>query len=263
MGINLISLLVKGWSWHLLLKPLASNRWRTAQEANLVGATVNCLSVSVAGEAARIHWIVKQDRVPPQAAAASVVWARAVEAAGIALFLLIAPGFLRLPTALGGAQAGAGVLLIILLALILSRRGWRLAVWVPQTLRCTLESFAEIGSPGRLGWPIALALVNWTAQWTTFHLVLVSLGARPSLGASFVALLATNLGGLLRLTPANVGVFQVTMVAALLPFGIASEQGLAASLALQAIQVIPVVALGLGFGGWKTLRQLKEETSAD
>jgi len=259
LGINLVSLLVKGWSWHLLLKPVAPNRWKVAQEANLIGATVNCLSVSFAGEAARIHLIAKRDSVPLQVAIASVFWARGVETAGLVLFLLIAPGLLELPPAVRGAQIGAAGLLVILLCLILFRRGWRLPSWVPHFLSSTLNPLAEIGSVRNLVLPMVFALVNWAAQWATFHLVLLALDARPSLEASFMALLATNLGGLLRLTPANVGVFQVAMVAALLPFGIASDQAMAASLTLQGIQVIPVVAMGFALGGWKALNQVRTE----
>ena len=36
--INLGSLVAKGWAWHLLLNPVSPNRWKTAQEANLVGS---------------------------------------------------------------------------------------------------------------------------------------------------------------------------------------------------------------------------------
>jgi uncharacterized membrane protein YbhN (UPF0104 family) len=257
LAVNLVSLLVKGWGWHLLLKPVAFNRWTAAQEANLIGATVNCLSVSLAGEAARIHLIVKRDSVPLQAAIASVFWARGVEVVGLGLFLLAAPGLLDLPPVVRGAQVGAALLLLIFLGLILFRREGCLPAWLPLFVSSTLKSFAEIGSRWRLVLPTGFALVNWAAQWATFHLVLLSVHTRPSLEASFMALLATNLAGLLRLTPANVGIFQVAMVGALLPFGIPSEQAMAASLVLQGIQVSPVVVLGLALGGWRTLNHAK------
>ena len=38
--INLASPFAKGWAWHLLLKPVAPNRWWVAQEANLIGTAV-------------------------------------------------------------------------------------------------------------------------------------------------------------------------------------------------------------------------------
>ena len=80
--------------------------------------------------------------------------------------------------------------------------------------------------------PTALALVNWAAQWATFHLTLRATHVPASYAASFTALLAVNLGGIVRFTPANVGVMQAAMVGALLPFGVAAEQAVAAGLAL-------------------------------
>src|SRR5438034_6398399 len=44
-----------------------------------------------------------------------------------------------------------------------------------------------------------------------------------SLAASFTALIAANLSGLLRPTPANVGVTQAALVVGLLPFGRSEE----------------------------------------
>src|SRR5207253_10532891 len=64
LAVNLSSLVAKGWGWHLILKPVAPHSWRVAQEANLVGAAVNDLSVAVAGEAARVHLIVQRGGGP-------------------------------------------------------------------------------------------------------------------------------------------------------------------------------------------------------
>jgi len=252
--VNLLSLMAKGWAWHLLLKPSVPHRWKAAQKANLIGAAVNCLSVSVAGEAARIQALVKEEGVPLQAAVISVVWARVVEAIGLTLFVLLAPSLLHLPLILRKIQIGAGAVLAVFLLLMMLRQGRRRAVWRPQFLRSALSSLAEIGSYKRLFWPIILILFNWSAQWSTFHLALLATRTHPGLSASFMALLATNLGGLLRLTPANIGVFQASMVASLLSFGIPSERGMAASLALQGIQVIPVVIAGiLIMAPWRSL----------
>src|SRR2546425_10030896 len=59
LAVNLSSLVAKGWGWHLILKAVAPHTWRVAQEANLVGAAVNDLSVAVAGGGARGHLIVQ------------------------------------------------------------------------------------------------------------------------------------------------------------------------------------------------------------
>jgi uncharacterized membrane protein YbhN (UPF0104 family) len=63
----------------------------------------------------------------------------------------------------------------------------------------------------------------------------------------------TNLGGLFRLSPGNVGVTQAAMIVSLLPFGVPAQQSLAAGVALQAIQILPVLALALLLMGWRQI----------
>src|SRR2546422_4952956 len=118
----------------------------------------------------------------------------------------------------------------------------------------TLFRSRTMGRGGRLLWPTALALYNWAAQWATYHLVLRATHVPVSLAASFTALIVVNLGGLLRPTPANVGVTQAALVVGLLPFGVPPEQGVAAGLALQGLQVLPVLLLGAMATGWRLLK---------
>src|SRR5438128_11397302 len=88
--VNLSSLVAKGWGWHLILKPVAPHSWRAAQEANLVGAAVNDLSIAVAGEAARVHLIVQRGGLRAGAAVSSGVWTRVAGGVALALFLVTA-----------------------------------------------------------------------------------------------------------------------------------------------------------------------------
>ena len=259
--VNLVSPFAKGWAWHLLLKPVAPNRWRVAQEANLIGTAVNTLAAGVAGEAVRISMIMKRDAVPFRPALLSVAWSRAVEGLGLALFLVLAPFALHLSQTLRGLQIGAGVGLIAVL--VLSRfRGWEeLIAWLPATLRGGATELAAMSWGGRLIAPTALALLSWAAEWATYHLTLLAVHLPVSYAASFTALIAVNLGGVIRITPANVGVMQAAMVGALLPFGIAAEQAVAGGLALQAIEVIPILALALAVAGWTGLKRLMAEAT--
>src|SRR5947208_11390516 len=115
-----------------------------------------------------------------------------------------------------------------------------------------------MGTGGRLVWPTAFALYNWATQWATYHLVLRATHVPASLAASFTALIAANLGGLFRPTPANLGVTQAALVVGLLPFGVAPEQAVAAGLALQGLQVLPVLLLGAIVTGWRLLGLTRE-----
>jgi len=252
--VNLSSLLAKGWGWHVILKPVAPHRWRDAQEANLVGAAVNTLSVAVAGEAARVHLIARRAGVPVGAAVSSVVWTRVAEALGLAVFLVMAPGLLDLEPWLRALQAGVGLALVVVLLLAWAR-GWSwLADQLPPRLAARAVALRTMGRGGRLLLPTGFAIYNWATQWLTYHLVLRATHVPVSCAASFTALVVANLSGLLRPTPANVGVTEAALVVALLPFGVAPERAVAAGLALQGLQVLPLLLLGAMVTGWRLLK---------
>ena len=263
--VNLSSLVAKGWAWHLILKPVAPHSWRVAQAANLVGAAVNNLAVAVVGEAARVRLIAQRAGVPVEAAVWSVVWTRVAEALALALFLVMAPSVLQLDRWLRVVQVGAGMALGVVLLLAWAR-GWSwLAEQLPAKARARMVVLGSMGKGGRLFVPTLLGLCNWGTQWATYHLVLQATRVPVTPAASFTALIAANLSGLLRPTPANVGVTQAALAVGLLPFGIAPEQAVAAGLALQGLQVFPVLALGAMVTGWRLLkleREIEEEREA-
>jgi uncharacterized membrane protein YbhN (UPF0104 family) len=260
--VNLSSLVAKGWAWHLLLKPLARNRWRSAQEANWIGATVNCLSVSLAGEAVRVQQIARRDEVPLTAAVSSVVGERAVEGIALGMFLVLTAIFIPLPHVFMSFRLGAIVLLAAFVALALFYRPRKFPAQLPSFFRTMLSSLAKIGTLRHVLLPLGLTLFNWFAQWMTFHLVLVATHSHPSLASSLVALLATNLAGFLRLTPSNIGIFQASMVLSLAPLGYSTTMALTASLVLQAIQIFPVVAAGLWLLGWRRYKDGRTKSQA-
>src|SRR5947208_6230317 len=136
----------------------------------------------------------------------------------------MAPSVLHLEPWLRAVQSGVGLALVVVLLLAWGR-GWAsLADRLPAALRSRLAVLRTMGTGGRLVWPTAFALYNWAAQWATYHLVLRATHVPVSLAASFTALIVVNLSGLLRPTPANVGVTQAALVVGLLPFGVAPEQ---------------------------------------
>src|SRR5207245_11091515 len=79
----------------------------------------------------------------------------------------------------------------------------------------------------------------------TSRLVPSPFGLPLPFSGSFPPLIVTNLSGLVQLSPANIGVAQAAMILALLPFGVAPHEAFAAGLALQAIQIPPVLVIAL------------------
>jgi len=261
--VALSCLVAKGWAWHLLLRPVAPHRWRSAQDANLVGAAVNNLSVAVMGEAARIRRLQLLAKVPLAQTVASVVWTRVLEGVGLAVFILTAPVFVELPPVLRGVEIGTASVLVVL-AVLTWFRGWKtLARGLPEAMRRAAGRLIEIGPWQRLAVPTLLTLANWVGQWATFHLALIAASIQVPPQASLAVMLLTNFAGLLRLTPAGVGTMQAGFVAALLPFGVAPGQAIGASLLLQAAQILPVMGIALGLVGWDGLRDLLRQARTE
>jgi putative heme transporter len=253
---NLASLVAKGWSWHLLLRPAAPHRWRTAQAGTFVGAAVNSVSVSVSGEAARVQLVASRDAVPIGAAIWSLVWARVVEAIALVLFLALALALIPTDGWLRRLEVGAWVVLGLLAALTAFGVWPRLVGLLPAGWRPQLQGPTGAIEPARLVAPLALATVNWVAQWLSYHWAIGATHVSTSAAVSLVALVMANIGGFFRVTPGNVGVLQASLVIGMLAFHIPEDQALAAGLALQAVQVLPVIAIGVALVGAQGLRSL-------
>ena len=261
--VNLLSPLAKGQAWHLLLRPVARHRWRAAQEATLVGSAVNSISMGVTGDAARVTLLARREAVPVSTAVLSVAWTRVVEGIGLALFLVLAPLFMHVPATVRGLQLGAAIALVTVFVLSRLGRWARLIVRLPRVLRQPATLLARMSVGTRLAAPVVCALVNWVVQWATYDLVLRAAGLALPVSASLVALLAVNIGGVGRLTPGNLGVTQAAVVAALLPYHVAAERAVAAGLALQAIQVLPILGLAAALVGWSGLRRLMSASAEE
>ncbi|MEP6572479.1 MAG: lysylphosphatidylglycerol synthase transmembrane domain-containing protein [Gemmatimonadota bacterium] len=259
--INLTSFIFKGWAWQLLLKPVAPVRWRTAQEALFVGSAVNNIAVSVSGEAARVHIVMQRDGVPAGAAIASVIWSRIVEGMSLAIFLVAFSWFFELPGWMRMLRLALAIAFGVLF-LVMRLRLWpQLSARLPERLRLLLRPVFAVAGGAHLGWPIILCLCNWLAEWLTFHLAILATGAPIPYAVSLVALVFANIGGIPRVTPANIGILQASIIVGMLPFGIPEERAAAAGVALQAVQVFPVIGVALLLTGWKGLRSLMRSSA--
>jgi uncharacterized membrane protein YbhN (UPF0104 family) len=254
--VNLTSFVFKGWAWQLLLRPVAPVRWRTAQEALFVGSAVNNIAVSVSGEAARVHIVMQRDGVPASAAIASVIWSRIVEGLSLAIFLVAFSWFFPLPGWMRVLRLAFAVGLGLMLVIARFQLWPGLAGRLPARLAALLRPVLNVAGGAHLGWPIVLCVCNWIAEWLTFHLAILATGAPTPYAVSLVALVAANIGGIPRVTPGNIGVLQASIIVGMLPFGIAEERAAAAGVALQAVQVFPVIGVAILLTGWKGLRSL-------
>jgi uncharacterized membrane protein YbhN (UPF0104 family) len=254
--INLLSMFAKAWAWHLLLRPHAPHRFWSAQIATFVGAAVNCLSIAVGGEAARVAMLTKRDGVNVTDAAAGILASRVVEALALVAFVAVASLFLTAVTWIVALRLIAWGLLLVVLAAFYSGLLGRGAARLPAGVQRWLQPLLGTNPRPALAAPLALGLVNWICEWVTYDLCLKAAGLELPTSASLVALLAANIGGIPRLTPANIGLMQLSVMAGLEPFNVPMPDAMAAGLVLQAVQTLPTIAVGAALGGTATLRDL-------
>ena len=252
-AINLLSLAAKGWAWQLLVRPFGALTFRTAQSATFAGAAINAIGVAMSGEAGRIHLASSRDGIPVGLITRSVVASRIVEAAALGIFLL---GVVAGVTSEHGWRLLGGGVLLIGGALGLLR-------WLPWLRPGRGEGAAPGWTTAQLAAPLAINVGSWGLQWATYHCSIVATGALISPSLSVLALVLSNVGGLLRLTPGNVGVVQGAVVLGLRPAGIEASRAVAAGLALQAVQVLPVLLVGVGLLGGHGMRELARRRAVE
>jgi len=103
---------------------------------------------------------------------------------------------------------------------------------------------------------VALAAASWLAQWFTYHWSIGATHVAITPAVSLAALVMSNIAGILRLTPGNIGVMQGSLVLGLSVFHVPAANAMAGGLALQAVEVLPVLAIGMAIVGRRGLRQL-------
>lgn len=242
---NLLSLVAKGAAWRKLLQHHAWPRAADAVSATILGAAVGALGPSVAGEAARLRFIVGRGGVTLGGGLATVVAARLLEAVALLAVLSITGGLLpATPWTVALRVAAPGLLAVVV---VISRPPvvrW-IAGRLPGAAGAVLRRRAAVLSArGTLG-ALALSALNWVLQWAAYAAACLAVALPHALALGFLALLIANVGGAARLTPGNVGVLQVSFALAAAPLRVDTAGAVAASLLLQAAQVLPVLLVGV------------------
>lgn len=272
IAIDLASLVVRGMRWGLLLGAVGARGTIAAVRDTIVGAALNNVLVANGGDAARVAITARRGRVSSAEVIAALVVERFTD---IAMFVTLF-GALALGVALPGRFARWKLAAIVALAvtvvvcgLLVSRRtrhrapharentrhlesragGNRTASRVMGAIaryaRQVVSATATVASGRRLAIALAVSVVVWGGQWGTFHVAAHAAALPISWPVSLLALIVVNASFLVRLTPGNVGVFQLLYVLAATAAGLDRNRALAAGLLIQLVQYIPVTLIGL------------------
>jgi|tagenome__1003787_1003787.scaffolds.fasta_scaffold20452112_2 uncharacterized membrane protein YbhN (UPF0104 family) len=255
--INIISLLAKGGAWHALLSRAAPVRLETAESATVIGAAVNSVSLSISGDVIRAQLAAERDAVPFGTAAAALMVSRVVEL--VALIALTGMAGLVFAAQLH-QRVLIGVILLLVAALVFWCSRGQVQSAAIQTVRGWRGEFHNFLRQirGASAAAVAYAMASWLGQWLTYYWSIRATHIEITPVGALAALLAANLAGILRLTPGNIGVMQGSLMVALRGFGVRPGDALAGGLALQAIQVLPVLAIATALVGRRGFRRISQ-----
>ncbi|HUQ81998.1 MAG TPA: lysylphosphatidylglycerol synthase domain-containing protein, partial [Gemmatimonadaceae bacterium] len=111
--------------------------------------------------------------------------------------------------------------------------------------RRMVATMTSVATTRRMMLALGLSILGWAGQWATFHYAALATDLPITGSQSLLALLMVNASFVVRLTPGNVGIFQLLYAIAATAAGLDRERAIAAAFLITAVQYIPVVVIGL------------------
>jgi uncharacterized protein (TIRG00374 family) len=257
---NLGTLVVKGVRWSLFLNAVGIRGTGQALRTTFAGHALNNVLVANGGDAVRVAATARNSKVSSATVLATLAIDKLCDLVSYATLFAIAAIWLPLPPLLARWRTTALIALAVmgvaLAGLVLwrpkhSRRDGLVAAeqkLVERALnywrRLTATS-AELATARRLAIAVGLSFGSWAGQWATFHYAAHAAAFPTTPADSLLALLVVNLSFVVRLTPGNVGVFQLLYALAATSTGLDKDSAVAVAFLISLIQYIPVTIIGL------------------
>ena len=262
LGVNFLSVLIKGVRWWLFLKPAGSPSLPLAVRATIAGAGLNNVLVANGGDAARVVFVARATGIPSSTVLATLALERLFDPVGFVILIVYGAAAYTLPRALERWLIPATLALALIAILI----GWFLhsarkppvpvdgasalrprGLWgrFKRYVTVFAMSTRSLATPQRFFWALVISMLAWILQVLTFKYAAEAAHVSLSTAASIATLIAVNLGLLIRATPGNVGFFQFVFAVTAAQFGVARNDAIAVSLLIQTIQIIPVALIGV------------------
>jgi glycosyltransferase 2 family protein len=257
---NLGTLVVKGIRWTMFLDAVGIHGTGQALRTTFAGHALNNVLVANGGDAVRVAATARNSKVSSATVLATLAIDKLCDLVSYAAVFAIAAIWLPLPPQLARWRTAALIALavmgIALAGLVLWRpkhphgeglvaAEQRLVERARNYWRRLTATSAELATARRLTPAVALSFVAWAGQWATFHYAAHAAAFPTTPADSLLALLVVNLSFVVRLTPGNIGVFQLLYALAATSTGLDKDSAVAVAFLISLIQYIPVTVIGL------------------
>ena len=248
--LSFANLLCKSACWHLMLAPRHRVPLMRLFRYTIVAFAASAIAPARAGEVLRVWVLKRRDGVPAADSAAVAVGEKLID--GVSMLILVAP----LPWLLPGLPpwVGKSIALCAVIAVV-AFVGFRIAL---SRVRIDAKSswmgrffagMAVLRSPGRLFASLGVLTLSWILDLAQVSLILYAVGIHRPFAAGLLILFTLNLAILAPSTPGGVGALELGALGALDLLHVPHEPALAFALLYHAMQIVPLILVGLALEG--------------
>ena len=238
----------KAVAWRLMLAPRHVVATSRLFRYTIATFAASAIAPARAGEVLRVWTLKRRDGVPIADTVAVALAEKLLD--GTSMLILVAPVpwlVADLPswverTILACAAIAIGAFIGLYIALAFVRDGDAAS---RSWLRRLFAGLHVLRSPRRLVGALATLIAVWLVDLAMVQLVLHAVGIDLPTAAGLLILFTINLTIMLPSTPAQVGALEVGALAALDLLHVPHEPALAFALLYHALQVVPLIAVGL------------------
>ena len=280
IGVNFLSVLLKGVRWWLFLRPIGISSLPLAMRATIAGAGLNNVLVASGGDAARVVFVTRVSGVSSSSVLASAALDRLFDPIGFVMLLVFGVIAFELPPQFEAwklpAEIALGVIVLLLAWFVYATRNVKPEAVTERTVRAKTwtgrvrDYFRSFGqTAGRLATgprflgAMVLSLLGWVCQLWCFDLAASAARVEIPLAGSLACLLGINVGLIIRATPGNVGFFQFVYALMAEQFGVSRNDAIAVSLLIQTLQILPLTLLGIALAPEFIFKRGKEDRETE
>ena len=242
--LNFVMLVGKAVCWRVMLAPRFNVSTARLVRYTIVAFAASVLAPARAGELLRVWLLKKRDGVPVADVAAVAIAEKLLD--GVSMLILVAPLPWLLPHlepwVTNSILICAAIAVVAFIALFIAvGRITEPSSWFGRFI----AGMHVLRSGRRLILSFAALFVVWIADLVMIWLVAYAVGIDLALPAGLLILFTLNLAITAPSTPAGVGALEVGVLAATRLLDIPDEPAFALALLYHALQILPLVVVGL------------------
>lgn len=252
VAADILTYMIGGWRWSLLLAPIARLPvWRAIQ-AIYVGLFANEVLPLRPGEVIRSYLLARWSHLPFSVSISSAIIERIIDGIWLVIAFFVTAAFIPLPAVMVDVAKGVSVVVLIAavaLGVVMFRKHHAHAV-VPgtrwgATMRVLIDDLHSIGSSKTFYASAAVSIPYLLIQVVPVYALMEAFGLGLGIWPALVVLMLLRIGTVLPQAPGNVGTAQAIFVLGLAMFGV--DKTTAAGYAFMTWGVITFPLLLAGF----------------